>query len=144
MIAAYLDSSVLVRVILEQPNPLADWNRLELGFSSQLARVECYRAIEGLWRRHILDEDQYESMRKRVDATFKNIELLEINEPILKLAAKPFAEWVASLDAIHLATAIVCRRSQRVDERPILFATHDRQLAKAAEAMHFDVIGAAQ
>jgi hypothetical protein len=45
------------------------------------------------------------------------------------------------LDALHLATAMLYRTTQSRDERPILFATHDVQLAKAAKAMLFDVIG---
>lgn len=34
------------------------------------------------------------------------------------------------------------RSAQPPDERPLLFATHDTQLARAARAMHFEVIGA--
>jgi hypothetical protein len=37
---------------------------------------------------------------------------------------------------------MIYRSAQPSDERPILFATHDLALARAARAMHFEVIGA--
>ncbi len=37
---------------------------------------------------------------------------------------------------------MIYRAGQPVDERPIVFATHDVALAKAAAAMNFEVIGA--
>ena len=72
-----------------------------------------------------------------------NIQLREIQPSILARAADPFPTFIGSLDAIHLATALAFRHTQPEGERPLLFATHDRQLAKAAAALHFDVIGVA-
>ena len=37
---------------------------------------------------------------------------------------------------------MIFRGKQPEDERPILFATHDKQLARGARAMNFDVLGA--
>ncbi len=141
MIASYLDASVLLRVVLDQHDPLPEWKTLDLGVSSELARVECYRALERLWRDCQLGDEQAEAARSRVEATLRNLELIRITRAVLSVASQPFTAWVASLDAIHLATAIVYRRRQAENERPILFATHDRQLANAAAAMQFEVIG---
>jgi hypothetical protein len=38
----YLDSSVLLRVILGEPEPLASWPRIDVVVSSELIRVERY------------------------------------------------------------------------------------------------------
>ena len=43
-----------------------------------------------------------------------------------------------TLDAIHLASAILWQQQEEVD---ILFLTHDEQLAKGALAMGFKVLG---
>ena len=46
---AYLDASVLLRIILEQPMPLPEWPNLEGGVSSVLASIECHRTLDRLW-----------------------------------------------------------------------------------------------
>ncbi len=142
MIGAYFDSSVYVRIILNEENLLREWDTIDLGVSSTLMRVECYRTIERLWRIRDLNDSQYEAARAKADEMLRHVHLAAIDDDVIALAAKPFPRFVNSLDAIHLATAITYRRMQPKDERPILFATHDQQLAKAAAAMHFDVIGA--
>jgi hypothetical protein len=48
---------------------------------------------------------------------------------------------VAALDALHLVSAVLYRSAQPKDGRPIYFATHDGQLAAAARALHFEVLG---
>jgi predicted nucleic acid-binding protein len=143
LIEAYLDSSVVMRIVLEQPNTLQEWSSIDLGVSSDLVRVECFRAIERLWRHHDLDDVEFEQKRAEVATLLRNVRLIKIDARSVGRAADPFPTYVATLDAIHLATAVAYRRTQPEDERPILFATHDKQLAKAAAAMHFEVIGVA-
>jgi hypothetical protein len=46
------------------------------------------------------------------------------------------------LDSLHLTTALMIRVSQPRDQSPLVFATHDRELAAAARAVNFEVIGA--
>jgi hypothetical protein len=48
---------------------------------------------------------------------------------------------VKTLDAIHLASAIVLRDRRGID---LIFATHDDQQATAARALGFAVVGVAQ
>jgi hypothetical protein len=43
-----------------------------------------------------------------------------------------------TFDAIHVATAIVWRERRAPD---LVFATHDRQQARAARALGFEVLG---
>ena len=134
---------MVLRVILAQPNQLREWSSIDLVVSSDLVRVECFRAVERLWRQHDLDDVDFEQKRAEVATLLRNVRLIKIGARSLSRAADPFPTYVASLDAIHLATALAYRGRQPADERPILFATHDNQLAKAAAAMHFEVIGAA-
>lgn len=130
-----------MRIVLKQPDPLREWLSIDLGVSSDLVRVECFRAIERLWRHHDLDDASFEEKRAEVATLLGNITLIKIGPRNLARAAEPFPTYVASLDAIHLASALEYRRRQPANERPIVFATHDKQLAKAAAAMHFEVIG---
>lgn len=45
---AYLDSSVLLRVILGQANALREWSAIEGGVVSALVEVECLRTLDRL------------------------------------------------------------------------------------------------
>jgi len=142
LIGAYFDSSVYIRIILNEEHLLREWDSIDLGISSTLLRVECHRTIERVWRNRDLNDSQYEAARTKADDMLRHVHLAAIDDDVIALAAKPFPRFVNSLDAIHLATAITYRRTQPKNERPILFATHDIALAKAAAAMHFEVIGA--
>lgn len=140
---AYIDSSVLLSIVLDQRPQLEEWGELHGGVSSALLRVECSRALDRLWREGHLDEDDVAAKRGETAAILERLEKLAINDEVLARASIPLPTVVRTLDVIHLATAIAYRSRQSPDERPILFATHDQQLAKAAAAMHFEVIGAA-
>lgn len=138
MTTIYLDSSVILRIILRSPDPLPEWDFIPFSVSSALLEVECYRTIHRMRHTGELTAAEAEAKRAKVDEMLRDVQLRAIEPQILARAAEPFPASVATLDAIHLATAVAYR-----DERPILFATHDKQLAKAAAALRFEVIGVA-
>lgn len=142
MIGAYFDSSVYIRLILNEANPLQEWETIQFGVASTLLRVECLRGVERVWRNGWLTDSEYEAARLKAHEMFRHLQFTAVDETVTAIAEQPYPTFVASLDAIHLATAVAYRRSQPSDERPIIFATHDKQLAKAAAAMQFEVIGA--
>jgi hypothetical protein len=69
----------------------------------------------------------------------RSVELLEMTDNILTRAAGPMPTMLGSLDAIHLATAPELAPNL---EEPLVLATHDLQLARAARASGLDVAGA--
>jgi predicted nucleic acid-binding protein len=139
---AYLDTSVVLRVVLGSPEPLNEWPSLERGVSSALMRVECYRALERLWRSGELGTDELTAKRVHVEAILDNVQMLPLGDDVLRLAADPMPTHLNTLDALHLASALLYRRSSDSALRHVVFATHDKLLAKAARELHFDVIGA--
>ena len=138
---AYLDASVVLRVVLEAPEPLREWPRLEQGISSALLRVECYRTLERLWHHGELTDEELERHRLQVSALIGRLQTLDVGNEVLTRAAEPFPTHLKTLDAVHLATALLFRRSPAGESQRVVFATHDKQLAHAAREMHFDVIG---
>jgi hypothetical protein len=64
---------------------------------------------------------------------------LEITAPVLTRAAQPLPTELGTLDAIHLATALLWRE-QRAAE--LVMATHGTALATAARAFGLHVVGA--
>ena len=140
---AYIDSSVLMRIVLQAPDPLAEWNDLEQGVTSVLTDVESHRVLDRLWHNNELTENDLAGKRAALATFLPRLDQRSIDEAVVRLASASLPVSLRALDAIHLATALIYRSAQPSDDRPILFATHDRQLAKAAAGMQFDVIGAA-
>ncbi len=67
------------------------------------------------------------------------VDLVLLQRPILGRAAEPFPTPLGTLDALHLATALVWRDRMRQE---LVLATHDRGLAIAARAFGIKVLGA--
>ena len=62
--------------------------------------------------------------------------MIVLDSKVLERAGDPFPTGLGTLDALHLASAMMARR-----EIPDLrFATHDRELATAARATGFEVL----
>jgi predicted nucleic acid-binding protein len=47
-VIAYVDSSVLLRLVLRQPGALKEWSSVEEGVTSALTQVECLRTLDRL------------------------------------------------------------------------------------------------
>lgn len=135
---AYLDSSVLLRVVLGQPDSLARWRDVERGLTSELARLECLRTVDRLRLRHRLPAAAVRRYLEELEATLAAVDLVELTGDVLRRAAEPLAAPLGTLDALHLATALLWReRNGPLD----CFATHDAELARAAGACGLAVLG---
>ena len=98
MAATYLDSSALVKLVVQEPESGALRRYLKRRrplVSSALARTEVLRAL-------LLEGDE---ALTRGRAVLASVELIRINDRILNAAAVLRPPEIRSLDAIHLATA---------------------------------------
>jgi predicted nucleic acid-binding protein len=122
----YLDSSAMIKVVNPEPqsNALRAWLRRQPGpfVSSTLLEVEVRRA---LWRIN-------PAVLADVSRALAPIEQVPIDPPIINVAGRFPEPLLRSLDAIHLATAVVLASS-------LTFVTYDKQLATVAAAMGFGV-----
>jgi predicted nucleic acid-binding protein len=141
-VIAYIDTSVVLRIVLDQPDPLREWNELQHGISNVLLRIECFRTLDRMWQTGEVTEDDLGNKRSEVDAMLRNIGIVPLDERVLKIAEQPFPTVISTLDALHLAAAMIYREKQLKAEQPIIMATHDGALARAARAMNFAVLGA--
>ena len=133
----YVDSSVLLRVVFGEAQRLGRWPSIGQPVSSALIRLECLRTIDRARLVHRLPDVEVATLRGAVFAQLAGFRLVPVDESILEQAAQPFPTALASLDAIHLATALGMRR-----QAPHLrIATHDAELAVAAKANGFEVLG---
>jgi predicted nucleic acid-binding protein len=137
-VIAYVDSSVLLRFILDQPDKLSGLLEIERRMSSLVAELECLRAVESARSRGQLDIDEYVDRRRIVYAQLRRMHLLPVLPSVLRRAGEPYPLLVKSLDAIHLASALILRDREAQD---LVFATHDRRLGRLAAIMDLPVIG---
>jgi predicted nucleic acid-binding protein len=135
---AYLDASVVLRVLLREARPFSGWGRWERAVSSELLGLEVRRVLDRMRIAGGLDDEaliaSLESLA-RIEAALAVVSLTRI---VLQRAAMPMATAVATLDAIHLATALMV---QEASGESLTFVTHDAQQARAARTLGFEVLG---
>jgi len=135
----YLDTSALLRLVLREPGALEELRSCEALVSSELLAVEALRTIDRLRLQGILPVEEAASRRGTIMEWLEAIDLILLKRPILSRACEPFPTPLASLDALHLATALVWRDRT---VKPLVLATHDRDLAIAGRSFGFEVLGA--
>jgi predicted nucleic acid-binding protein len=135
---AYVDSSVLLRLALGQPDALAEWRQVDRGASSALISTESLRTLDRLRIRAGLSDIEIAGRRATILGLIDSLELIEIDSIVLDRAAQPMPTELGTLDAIHLASALLWKDATGVD--PVM-ATHDAALGLAAQAHGFPVIG---
>jgi len=139
---AFVDSSVLLRVVLNQPDPLREWNSIDVGVVSALTHLEVTRTLDRLWQQKQLTEEVMLAKTAVAGEMMNRMITLELDQRVIDMASQSFPEPLATLDSLHLASALLFREAQPADQPPMVLATHDHQLATAARAMNFTVLGA--
>lgn len=136
---AYVDSSVLLRVVLSQSDRLREWSAIQQGVTSAITEVECLRTLDRRFQQGLLDTVDLADRRGLVLRLLERMDRVDVSPAILRRAADPFPTPLGTLDAIHLATAILWREGRA--QAPVL-VTHDGQLATAARAVGLATLGA--
>jgi len=136
---AYIDASVLLRLALGQPDALPEWPQIQQGVSSALVMTESLRTLDRLRLRANLADTEVASRRATILNLIASLELVEIDAMVLERAAQPMPTELGTLDAIHLATALLWKEMTRVN---LVMATHDGALAIGAQAHGLPVVGA--
>ena len=138
---AYVDASILLRLVLRQPDALSEWRQIEQGVSSALILTECLRTLDRVRLRATLPDAEVASRRAKLFELVASLDLVDIDAVVLERASQPMPTELGTLDAIHLATALLWKEMARVD---LTMATHDTALAVAAQAHGLPVVGVAQ
>ena len=136
---AYVDSSVLLRQVLSQPEALPEWREIESAVASSILRVECLRTLDRLRLIGSLDAREDARRRESLAASLRSFDVVEVTPAVLDRAAEPLPVALGTLDAIHLATALLWREEEAPD---LALVTHDAALAAAGRLFGFPVLGA--
>lgn len=126
MTPAYLDTSALVKLLVDERESLALVDHLgddRRVISSALAAIETMRVC----RRAAIAADD-------VRGLLRSVEAVAIDSDVVQAAGTIDPPSIRSLDAIHLASA------KRVDDPALEFITYDTRLADAARAHGLRVV----
>ena len=133
----YLDTSVSLRVLFHEPNPLKLWAKWDKAYSSSLWRVEALRTVDRLRLSGDLSDREVADLVRDIRIIHETLAIQPLNDSILERASESFPTVVGTPDALHLSTALAIREFEKLD----LFLTHDFQLGTAARSVGFDVLG---
>lgn len=135
---AYIDSSVVLRIALGQAGRLREWKAIERGIASALVEVECLRTLDRMSLEGVLSPDHIATRRETIYRIMEAVEVVEPTGVVLRRAASPLPTPLGTLDAIHLATALLW--SELRGQSPVM-VTHDRALATASRSFGLRVLG---
>ena len=136
---AFIDTSVLLRVLFGESGRLEEWSEIEEAYASRLVAVEVARVIDRYRLMGQIDDEDVARLHEEARRALRSMDVLAITEPILKRAEQAAPTIVGTLDAIHLATALELEQHLR---EPLVLATHDVQLARASRASGLSTVGA--
>jgi len=138
-VIAYLDTSALLRLVLREAGALSELRSCSALVSSELLAVEALRTLDRLRLQGALSSEEAAARRASVTEWLEAVDLVLLQPPIPARACEPFPTPLGTLDALHLATALVWR--DRMHPTFVL-ATHDGRLALAARSFGIEVLGA--
>ena len=133
----YLDTSVVLRVFFSEPDPIRIWGKWDKAFSSNLWRVEAFRAVDRLRLSGNLTDNDVADLANNIRIVDETLWIQPLAESILKRASESFPTILGTLDALHLSSALAIRENEKID----MFLTHDLQLGTAARSLGFEVMG---
>src|SRR5262250_1262421 len=111
----YLDSSVALRPLFDQPGQLKSWGRWQAAYSSELLGVECRRAIDRLRLLSLYDDHQVGHAMERLGKIERTITRVRLSKSIVLAAAKTMPTIVKTLDAFHLVSALAIRERRGIE-----------------------------
>lgn len=133
----YLDTSVILRVLLGDPDKTVQWGKWTQAFSSSLWKTEALRTMDRLRLTNVIDDPQVALLRRDIELVDDTLHIIPVTESILVRAGESFPTVVGTLDAIHVASALAARDSIGLDQ----LLTHDLQQAITARSLGFQVAG---
>ena len=128
---AYLDSSVLLRHILLGEEPIRHALEFPRVVSSELIEIECRRVLHRCRLAGELTDEALTVARERLDEVLAGIDLLEMSRQIKQRAMDPFPVNVRTLDALHVATALMVGE----DAGGVALFSHDEGMNRCARSL---------
>ena len=99
--------------------------------SSELIEIECRRVLHRCRLAGELTDEVLTVARERLDEVLAGIDLLEVSRQIKQRAMDPFPVNVRTLDALHVATALMVGE----DAGGVALFSHDEGMNRCARSL---------
>lgn len=134
----YIDSSVILRYAINHPDAIRDLSRYADGATtSVITAIECLRVLDRWRLTREVSETQLVDARLLCRQILSGLRVVMMDEHVAQLAAQSFPIAIKSLDAIHLATALMLNQQ---GSKRVKIITHDAKLALAARSMELEAV----
>ena len=130
---AYIDSSLVLRHIIQGEQAIALAFEYGRAISSELLEIECKRVIFRYRAEGILDDEGMVTAMRRLEDVLDGLDLVELSGAIKKRAMEPFPTIIKTLDALHLATAI--KFAEEMEDKRVAVFSYDKAMNLCAEAL---------
>lgn len=100
---AYVDSSVVLRIIFGEENPLRITKDLLYTVSSEILKVECFRTIDRMRHSLRLSDEEIVERFALLHKAIRTIRFVKLDDSIIERSSQSFPTVIKTLDAIHLA-----------------------------------------
>ncbi|MBI4042701.1 MAG: type II toxin-antitoxin system VapC family toxin [Deltaproteobacteria bacterium] len=137
MTIGYIDTSVVLRFIFGEKSAFRRWELVGQIYSSSILHVEALRTIDRLRLQGKLSDNEVARRTKALYEFQTSIHEIGISPSILGRASQSYPTIIRTLDAIHLATAMILREEKKLSP---FFITHDTQQKIAADALGFETL----
>ncbi len=132
---AYIDSSVVLRHILNGEDAIRHALACDRIVSSELLEIECRRVIHRCRMEGGLDDDGLVEAMRRLTAVLDGMSLLVLSSDVKNKAMEAFPVSVKTLDALHLASVTVLAHASKGDIISVF--SHDTAMNRCAAALGF-------
>lgn len=130
---AYIDTSVVIPFIIGEDITIRHALNFPTAISSELLEIEAARTLSRLYLQGEMDSSQCTSALVRLRSLMDSIELEKLSSKVKARAKKDFPTVIATLDALHLSTAL-CHPKVNEAAAVSLFS-NDRQMNLCAAAL---------
>lgn len=129
----YLDTSLVIGRLMGEtpPHSSVPWGKWEAAFSSRLLQVEGFRTLDRLRLSGTIRDKDMPPLVQTLQLIMGYLGEIPVSEAVLHRASLPFSTIVRTLDAIHIASALLYREREK---KEITFLTHDVRQGLAARA----------
>ncbi len=134
----YVDSSVIVRIAFDEPGKVEGLSQFSDLATSELSHVELRRVLDRFRLTIHAADSRLIEVGEKMETIKKTLTSLNLTQAVLLRAGHPLPVALGTLDAIHLAAALIW---QDAVAKPVTMITHDAQLAKASRMMSLEVLG---
>ena len=101
----YVDTSVTLRVLFREPDPLPEWGQWTEAYASRLWHTEALRTLDRLRLMAAIGDKLVVQHRCDIELIQSVFHIIPVTDRILARAGESFPTVIGTLDAIHLAIA---------------------------------------